>query len=53
MIKDAEAKEKLVSTVIELAKNESRQQELKNNIAKLAVVNADELVAKKILKAIG
>jgi UDP-N-acetylglucosamine--N-acetylmuramyl-(pentapeptide) pyrophosphoryl-undecaprenol N-acetylglucosamine transferase len=53
MIKDSEAKEKLVSTVIELAKNESRQQELKNNIAKLAVVNADELVAKKILKAIG
>lgn len=53
MIKDAEAKEKLVSMVIELAKNEIRQQELRNNIAKLAVVNADEVVAKKILKAIG
>lgn len=53
MIIDAEAKEKLVSTVIELANNESRQQELKNNIAELAVVNADEIVAKKILKAIG
>ena len=53
MIKDAEAKEKLVSTVIDLAKNESRQQELKNNIGKLAVVNADEVVAKIIMKAIG
>ncbi len=53
LIKDSEAKDKLVATVIELAGNEGTQQELKNNIAKLAVKNADEVIAKEILKVIG
>lgn len=53
LIKDSEAKEKLVATVIELAGNEDKQQRLKNNIAKLAVKNADEVIANEILKVIG
>jgi UDP-N-acetylglucosamine--N-acetylmuramyl-(pentapeptide) pyrophosphoryl-undecaprenol N-acetylglucosamine transferase len=53
LIKDSEAKDKLVATVIELAGSESKQQALKNNIAKLAVKNADEVIANEILKVIG
>jgi UDP-N-acetylglucosamine--N-acetylmuramyl-(pentapeptide) pyrophosphoryl-undecaprenol N-acetylglucosamine transferase len=53
MIKDSEAKEKLVPAVIALAKDEQQQTILKENIGKLAVTNADEVVAKEILKAIG
>jgi UDP-N-acetylglucosamine--N-acetylmuramyl-(pentapeptide) pyrophosphoryl-undecaprenol N-acetylglucosamine transferase len=53
MIKDSEAKEKLVSTVIALAKDEQQQNQLKENISKLAVTNADEVVAGEILRAIG
>jgi UDP-N-acetylglucosamine--N-acetylmuramyl-(pentapeptide) pyrophosphoryl-undecaprenol N-acetylglucosamine transferase len=52
MIKDSEAKQKLVSTVIELVKDEKRQLELKMNIGKLAIVDADEKVAKEVLKTI-
>jgi UDP-N-acetylglucosamine--N-acetylmuramyl-(pentapeptide) pyrophosphoryl-undecaprenol N-acetylglucosamine transferase len=53
MIKDNEAKDKLVDTVIELAKDERKQNELKQNIGKLAVTNADEVIAREVLKAIG
>ena len=52
MIKDSEALNKLVPTIIALSKEEQRQNELKNNIAKLAVTNADEIIAKEILTAI-
>jgi undecaprenyldiphospho-muramoylpentapeptide beta-N-acetylglucosaminyltransferase len=53
MIKDSEAKEKLVPTVIALAKNEEQQKQLKENIGKLAVTNADEVIATEVLKIIG
>lgn len=53
LVKDSEAIETLVPTVIELVANEGRQQELKKNISALAVTNADELVAKKVLETIG
>jgi UDP-N-acetylglucosamine--N-acetylmuramyl-(pentapeptide) pyrophosphoryl-undecaprenol N-acetylglucosamine transferase len=53
VIKDSEAKEKLVSTLIALAKDEQQQNQLKENISKLAVTNADEVVAGEILRAIG
>ena len=49
MITDGDALAQLVSAVIVLSKNEKRQQELKDNISKLAVTNADELIAKEIL----
>ncbi len=49
MISDGDALAQLVSAVIVLSKNEKRQQELKDNISKLAITNADELIAKEIL----
>ena len=52
MIKDSEAKEKLVNAAIALAKDNSRQAILQENIGKLAVTNADEVIAKEILKSI-
>lgn len=52
LIKDSEALDKLVPAIIALAKDEQRQTELKNNIAKLAVTNADEIIAKEILRTI-
>jgi UDP-N-acetylglucosamine--N-acetylmuramyl-(pentapeptide) pyrophosphoryl-undecaprenol N-acetylglucosamine transferase len=52
MITDSAALDHLVEAVIELSKNEKKQQELKENIGKLAVMNADEVIAKEILKAL-
>jgi UDP-N-acetylglucosamine--N-acetylmuramyl-(pentapeptide) pyrophosphoryl-undecaprenol N-acetylglucosamine transferase len=52
MVSDNEAKQKLVSTAIDLIKSEDRQEELRTNIGKLAITNADEVVAKEVLKAI-
>lgn len=52
IIKDSEALNQLVPTVISLLKDDNRQQELKGNIGKLAVTNADEVVAKEILSLI-
>lgn len=52
MIEDSEAKEKLVTTIIDLAKDEQQQQILKDNIGKLAITNADEVIAEEILKLI-
>lgn len=52
MVKDSEAKEKVVSTIIALANDEQKQTELRNNIAALAVTDADKKIADVILKAI-
>jgi UDP-N-acetylglucosamine--N-acetylmuramyl-(pentapeptide) pyrophosphoryl-undecaprenol N-acetylglucosamine transferase len=52
MVKDNEAKDKLIQTVIALSKDEQKQKELKENIGRLAVTNADEIIAKEILKTI-
>ena len=53
MVKDSEAVTKIIPTILELANNEEKQTELKNNIARYAVQDADERVAKEILKSIG
>lgn len=53
MVKDSEAIHKVVPTVIALSKDAQRQNELKENIGKYAVVNADEYIAREILKSIG
>lgn len=53
MVPDKEAMEKVVPTVMELAGNKSRQEELIKNISALAVLNADEVIAGEILKQIG
>ncbi len=52
LVKDNEATDKLIATVMALAINDQLQTELKINISSLAVTNADEVIAKEILKAI-
>jgi UDP-N-acetylglucosamine--N-acetylmuramyl-(pentapeptide) pyrophosphoryl-undecaprenol N-acetylglucosamine transferase len=52
MVKDNEAKEKLVSMVVSLAKDNALQNELKNNISAFAITDADMTVAKKVLEVI-
>jgi UDP-N-acetylglucosamine--N-acetylmuramyl-(pentapeptide) pyrophosphoryl-undecaprenol N-acetylglucosamine transferase len=53
MIRDNEAKEKLVDEVIALARNETEMEILKNNILSLAKKNADEQIARTVLEYIG
>jgi UDP-N-acetylglucosamine--N-acetylmuramyl-(pentapeptide) pyrophosphoryl-undecaprenol N-acetylglucosamine transferase len=50
MVKDSEAKEKLVSEVLQLVADESLQKQLSGNIEKLAHLNADEQIAETIFK---
>jgi UDP-N-acetylglucosamine--N-acetylmuramyl-(pentapeptide) pyrophosphoryl-undecaprenol N-acetylglucosamine transferase len=52
MVKDSEAEEKVVPAIIELSVNKQKQEALKENIAKVAVSNADGVVAQEIVKAI-
>lgn len=52
MVRDSEAIDKAVPMIIDLANNEQKQGELKDNIKKLAIANADEVIAKEIIKAI-
>lgn len=52
LVKDSEAKEKLIATVMALAINEQLQTELRINISSLAITNADEIIAKEILRTI-
>jgi len=52
MVKDSEAISKAVPMIIELSKDEQRQQELKKNIGVLAVTNADERIAGNIIDLI-
>ena len=52
MVKDSEAKDKLVNTILTLAKDDAKQAELKQNIAKLGVSDADRIIAEEILKNI-
>ena len=49
MVPDGEALDKVVPMIIELAKDEARQMELKENIGKMAMLNADELIADEVL----
>ena len=52
MVKDSEAAEKLTDMVIALSQDEELQQTLSRNSRALAIVNADEIIAKKILTVI-
>jgi UDP-N-acetylglucosamine--N-acetylmuramyl-(pentapeptide) pyrophosphoryl-undecaprenol N-acetylglucosamine transferase len=52
MVKDNEVQEKLFSTITNLLFDEKKQKEMEKNIAALAVLNADEIIAKEILKQI-
>lgn len=52
MIRDSEAMQKLVFMTIELSMDESKQQELIENISALAIADADQQIAGEILKVI-
>ncbi len=49
MIKENVALQELVPAMIALSKNDKQQQELSNNIGKLAISNADMVIAREIL----
>ena len=52
MVKDNEAIDKGCTVIIELAKDENKQNELKKNIGTLAITDADRKIAEEILKLI-
>ena len=52
MISDSEAKQKLVAAVILLAKDEEKQKQLKTEIGKLGIADADKRIAKEIVNII-
>jgi UDP-N-acetylglucosamine--N-acetylmuramyl-(pentapeptide) pyrophosphoryl-undecaprenol N-acetylglucosamine transferase len=52
VVKDSDAKNILTERAIALALNETEQQQLKTNIGRLAVTNADKVIAEEILKMI-
>lgn len=52
MVKDQEAKEKLVPTIIELLRNETKQKEFIQNISKLSKADADRMIANEVLNTI-
>jgi len=49
LVKDSEAREKLTDTVIALSRDDNKLKELKENIGRLAVTNADDVIAKEII----
>ena len=52
MIKDNEALDTLVPAIIALSKDEKKQEEFKRNISRLAITDADEVIANNILNSI-
>ena len=52
IVKDSEARQKLVFMTIELSLDESKQEELKKNIAAQTINDADKVIAAEILKVI-
>ena len=52
IIKDNDALNKLIPAIIALANDQPKQEELKKNIALLAITNADEIVAKEIIATV-
>ena len=52
LVKDSEAKDRLVTTAIALSRDKDLQQELKENIGRLAVTDAADRIAQQVLTAI-
>jgi hypothetical protein len=52
VMEDKDALEKLIPEVFELLNNNGLQNKLKQNISKLGVLNADEIIANQILDII-
>lgn len=53
LVADSDVRTKLMSALTTLAMDEQLQQRLKENISKLAVTNADEVIAREVIKVIG
>lgn len=53
MINDSEAMQKMIPTVVAISSDEPLQQQLIQNIGKLAVIDADIKIAKVILESLG
>lgn len=53
LVKDSEVQETLVSTIIALVQDEEKQNELKENIKSLGIIDADVVIANTILKMLG
>lgn len=49
LVKDDEAREKLIITALELINNDEQQSKLQNNIAKLGLQNSAEVIANEVL----
>jgi len=52
MIRDDQALDKLVPAIVALSKDAALQESLKENIGKLAIGNADKIIAEEILKTL-
>ncbi|HEV8506495.1 MAG TPA: undecaprenyldiphospho-muramoylpentapeptide beta-N-acetylglucosaminyltransferase [Chitinophagaceae bacterium] len=52
MVKDSEALDNVVPTIIDLANDNNRQNELKKNIGTLAITDADKRIAEEVLRLI-
>ena len=52
MVKDSEALDNVVPTIIDLANDNNRQIELKKNIGTLAITDADKRIAEEVLRLI-
>jgi UDP-N-acetylglucosamine--N-acetylmuramyl-(pentapeptide) pyrophosphoryl-undecaprenol N-acetylglucosamine transferase len=52
MVPDSEAREKVVPAILELARDTGKRNQLKINIGRYAVQNADEHIVKEILESI-
>jgi UDP-N-acetylglucosamine--N-acetylmuramyl-(pentapeptide) pyrophosphoryl-undecaprenol N-acetylglucosamine transferase len=50
LIKDSEAKERLLNEILLLMNDEAKQELLKKNIGELALANADEVIANEVIK---
>ncbi|HKC67547.1 MAG TPA: undecaprenyldiphospho-muramoylpentapeptide beta-N-acetylglucosaminyltransferase [Bacteroidia bacterium] len=53
LVKDTEASSKLVNEAVKLIADDARQQELKQNMAKMALPNAAEVITNEVLKLVG
>lgn len=52
MVKDSEARHKAINMIIELAGNDDVRKQMSDNLSKLAITNADDVVAAEILKTL-
>ncbi|MGV3762245.1 undecaprenyldiphospho-muramoylpentapeptide beta-N-acetylglucosaminyltransferase [Parapedobacter sp.] len=53
MVKDSEAPQQLIDTALDLLINQQAAETLRSNLKKLAVLDADEVIAQEVLKLAG